>query len=284
MLEIRKARQEWKPIDRKHHAPILEGLSESVKVIDENTNQTVALQILLDDDLLDDRRWLARQLHYGTKWTDPHNIKSVTGASRLNGMRYENRTFGTSAPSPLRQRYGCSYAQFNNDYPQAYGILEKLTKLWWEVLEREWPEKAQQHKELVDESIHADWLIAGVGWTSGIINNTAALPYHRDSANIKGTISAMLCLRNRIGGGALHLPEYDVNLGIPDGSLTIFDGQDLWHGVTPLVNERPDGYRFTIVWYTKAGIGACGCAAEEPQRAAQRVTELAEKKLKNRTT
>lgn len=276
MLEIKKVRQEWKPADRKQHAPILDGINESVRVVDAKDNQTVAIQMLLGDDLMTDRRWLARQLHFDTKWTDTA-AKNLTGASRLNGMRYENRVFGTTAPSPLRRRYGCSYAQFNQDYPQAYGVLEKLTKLWWQVFEREWPEKAQQHKALVDENIHSDWLIAGVGWTSGIINNTAALPYHRDSANVKGTISAMLCLRNRVGGGGLHLPEYDVTLGIPDGSLTIFDGQDVWHGVTPLVNERPDGYRFTIVWYTKAGIRACGCADDEALRAARHATELKNK-------
>jgi hypothetical protein len=230
---------------------------------------------MLGDRLVEERRWLARHFHFGTQWNDASKIKASSGAARLSGMRYEHRTFGTSAPSPLRRRYGCSYAQFNFDYPEAYEIIERLTALCWEMFEKHMPNAYEKHKKLVDENIHKDWLVAGVGWTSGIINNTAALPYHRDSNNIKGTVSAMIGSRSRVGGGALHIPEYDVTFGIPDGSLTLFDGQDLWHGVTPLVNERPDAYRYTIVWYTKSGIKACGCADDEPGRAAKKATQLA---------
>lgn len=279
MIEIVRERKEWKPADRKQQAPVLDGIQEGVRLVDANTKKTVAVQILLGDIFHDERRWLARQFHFATKWNDPQTSKALTGASRLNGMRYENRTFGTTAPSPLRQRYGCSYSQFNISYPEAYKILEQMTRMWWTLFAEYMPEDYANHKALVDDQIHPDWLIGGYGWTSGIINNTAALPYHRDSNNIKGTVSAMLALRSRVGGGALHLPEYDLTLGIPDGSLTIFDGQDLWHGVTPLVNERPDAYRYTIVWYTKSGVKECGCAEDEPKRAASRATALFDARL-----
>lgn len=279
MLEIVRSREPWKPVDRKHQAPVMEGINESLKLVDADSGKTVAVQIALGDMLYDERRWLARHFHFGTKWNDPMTSKALTGASRLNGMRYENRTFGTTAPAPLRQRYGCSYSQFNTDYPEAYAVLEQMTRLWWILFEEHMPEAFAQHKSLVDEQINRDWLIGGYGWTSGIINNTAALPYHRDSNNIKNTVSAMLGMRSRVGGGALHIPEYDVTLGIPDGSLTLFDGQDLWHGVTPLVNERSDAYRYTVVWYTKSGVKECGCAADEPKRAAARATELSDARI-----
>lgn len=281
MIEIIRHRQEWKPVDRKQQAPVLDGINNAVRLVDEETGKPVAIQLLLGDIFHNERRWLARQFNFATKWNDPQTSKALTGASRLNGMRYENRTFGTTAPSPLRQRYGCSYSQFNTAYPEAYAILEQMTRMWWLMFQENMPEAFNLHRSLVDEQINPDWLIGGYGWTSGIINNTAALPYHRDSNNIKGTVSAMLAIRSRVGGGALHLPEYDVTLGIPDGSLTIFDGQDVWHGVTPLVNERPDAYRYTIVWYTKSGVKECGCAEDEPRRAASRATQLADARLAN---
>jgi hypothetical protein len=151
-----------------------------------------------------------------------------------------------------------------------------MTKIAWEILETEMPSHAENHRHLVEEAINTDWWINNVPWTSGIINNTAALPYHRDRANIKGTLSSMLCLRSKVGGGHLDLPEYGVTLGIPDGSLTMFDGQDVWHGVTPLINESIDAYRYTIVLYSKSGCKACGCVENEALRAARRATELSD--------
>lgn len=277
MLTITEHRREWQRIDRKHQAPVLEGINDSLRLVDADSGKLVAVQIQLDDLLQDERRWLTRQLRFNTKWNEPKSEKTLTGTSRLSGMRYENRTFGTTAPALLRKRYGCSYSQFNIDYPESYSALERMTLAFWRMFEEHMPETFNKHKQLVDESIHPDWQIAGCGWTSGIINNTAALPYHRDRNNIKGTVSAMLGMRSRVGGGALHIPEYNLVLGIPDGSLTIFDGQDLWHGVTPLVNERPDAYRYTIVWYTKRDVKECGCAQNEPKRAAQCATERNDK-------
>lgn len=276
MIELVVKRQEWKPNDRKHQAPVMEGINESVTLRDADTGEVVLVQYVMDEALLEDRRWLARQLRFNTEWNDKQSTKNSVGTARLNGMRYESRTFGSSAPAPLRRRYGCSYATFNSEHPDTYRVLEKMTVEWWRLLNDYMPLQAAQHEALVSEAIHPDWWIGGTPWTSGIINNTAALPYHRDSNNIKGTMSAMLCLRNRVGGGGLHVPEYDVTLGIPDASVTIFDGQELFHGVTPLVNERPDGYRYTMVWYSKSGIKACGCAEDEPLRAAKRSTELSE--------
>lgn len=278
MREIIVHRKEWKPNDRRHQAPILDGLNEPVTLIDGDSGEKLAVQYLLGDRFMDERRRLARQLRLGTEWNDRKQLKPSNGSSRLNGMRYENRTFGTVAPAPLRRRYGCSYAAFNNDYPDGYGTLELMTKTAWEILEQEMPKQAEEHRRLVADAVNPDWWINATPWTSGIINNTAALPYHRDRANIKGTLSSMLCLRSKVGGGHLDLPEYGVTLGIPDGSLTMFDGQDAWHGVTPLVNERPDAYRFTIVWYAKSGCKTCGCAKDEAQRAAQRATDLADVK------
>lgn len=276
MREIIVHRKEWKPNDRRHQAPILDGLNEPVTLIDGDSGEKLAVQYLLGDRFMDERRRLARQLRLGTEWNDKKQLKPSNGSSRLNGMRYENRTFGTVAPAPLRQRYGCSHAAFNFEYPDAYKTLGIMTEVAWEILEAEMPNHAANHRLLVEEAINTDWWINDVPWTSGIINNTAALPYHRDRANIKGTLSSMLCLRSKVGGGHLDLPEYGVTLGIPDGSLTMFDGQDVWHGVTPLINEWVDAYRYTIVLYAKSGCKACGCAENEALRAARRATDLSD--------
>jgi hypothetical protein len=269
MREITVDRKAWARRDRHHQAPILEGINEAVTLIDGGTGDKIAVQYLLGEALTDERRRLSRQLRFGVRWQG--------GGARLSGLGNLHRVFGTIAPVFQRSRYGCSYSTFNNEYPDIYSSLRHMTRVAWKTLEQELPQQAEEHHRLVSEAINKDWWIGDVPFTSGIINNTAALPYHRDKLNIKGSLSAMLCLRSKVGGGHLDLPEYGVTLGIPDGSLTMFDGQKAWHGVTPLVNERPDAYRFTIVWYAKSECKICGCAKDEAQRAAQKATDRADK-------
>ena len=267
IIEVTKAG--WERRDRNHHAPEMIGTDESVKLIDSETGEVIAFQVILPEQHQHLKRELGRWLRFEVKYD---SAKSKTGAARLSGMNYESRVFGYTAPQPLRRRYGVSDASFNNAEPEAFRLLEEFTKISWDLFCEVAPEKAGSHLALT-EGVHQDWRIAGAPFTSGIINNTAALPYHKDSMNIKGTWNNMLGIKDGISGGGLHLPEYDVCFCIPDGSISGFDGQAAWHGVTPFVKKRNDAYRFTIVWYTKAGIVDRGSREEEAQSAKVRATK-----------
>jgi len=203
------------------------------------------------------------------------------GESRLAGWNNPNRTFGTSPPSPLRRRYGCSESSFARDEPVTDRALARLATVAAEQFGAWLPDQEAHHQELVRGAIHADWFLGGSAWTSGIINRTAVLPYHRDAGNIKGAWSAMVTLRRGVNGGYLHMPEWGVTLATTDLTLTIFDGQNSWHGVTPIELVRPDAYRYTIVYYTKRGCVSCGERSGEAARAQLARTE-AEDRMANR--
>lgn len=191
---------------------------------------------------------------------------------RASGIAYAQRTFGTSAPSPIRRRYGCAPNSTNLDYPELGKALDHLATVWHEMFFSFDAEQAEKHTEIVNKNIHRDWQMDGAPWTSGVINRTAALPYHRDSGNLIGSWSVMLAIRRGVAGGHLHLPEYDVLLGIPNNSVTFFDGQGTWHGVTPFEMERKDAYRFTLVWYSKTLCRSCGPKEQETERAQKAAT------------
>jgi len=269
MRIIEVTKHDWERRDRTHKAPEMVGVDEAVKLIDADTGVTIAFQQLLPESAQELKRRLTRYLRFEVKYD---SAKSKTGAARLSGMNYESRVFGYTAPQPLRRRYGVSDASFNVKEPEAFRLLEEFTKIAWDTFCEAAPEKAEEHLAHTTE-VHSDWRIAGAPFTSGIINNTAALPYHKDSMNIKGTWNNMLGIKGGVTGGGLHLPEYDVCFGIPDGSISGFDGQAAWHGVTPLVKKHNDSYRFTIVWYTKAGIVGRGSREEEVMAAKLRATK-----------
>lgn len=278
--DIYVTKQHWERAHKKQQAPALEGVNDSIRLIDKETNEIIAIQILIGDELETEQRSLVRWLRFGMKWDDSTiNMKMKTnktdgakGQGRLSGIRYPSRVFGFSAPKPLRRRWACSPTLLTRDYPELADILDKFTKLNWEMFMKYAPEQAAQHKQMIDEQIKDDWKIAKLPFTSGVINNTAALPYHRDSGNVAGSWSAMLALRKGVEGGALHLPEYDFTFGIPNGSITLFDGQGTWHGVTPLVRAKNDGYRFTLVWYAIKEMCKCLSMEEEATEAKKRAT------------
>lgn len=264
-------RQSWKPTDRARkmlvkpeHYAHLEAINESVVIHDAETGRVVAAQLLADDAVKPDLEALARHLRLGVEW-EPEG-------PRASGIAYAQRTFGTSAPSPMRRRYGCAPNSFNLQYPATGILLEKLANKWFEMFVGLDPERAEEHRDLIYKNIHPDWMMDGAPWTSGVINKTAALPYHCDKGNIVGSWSVMLGMRRGVEGGHLHLPEYDVLLGIPDGSVTYFDGQGTWHGVTPFELTRKDAYRFTLVWYAKTLCRDCGPKEHEAERAAKKAT------------
>jgi hypothetical protein len=53
----------------------------------------------------------------------------------------------------------------------------------------------------------------------------------------------------------------------------MFDGQAILHGVSPFRLTRPDGFRFSIVFYSLQQMWRCDPKAESLELAARRRTE-----------
>lgn len=265
MIVIEKSFQSWQPDTKKQVAKSIDdGIDEDCVIIDKENQQIVALQLRLSDQSIDTLKNVSRTLRYDLKWKSEGNR-----INRLSGISSFNKVFGTLQPSKLRQRFGCKSAALNRDQPYLVSQLYKLAVESFEKLKEHEPHRANDHNELVKTKIHKDWLMSNTPFSSGIINYSAALPYHRDSGNIKGSWSAMVCSRKNMTGGNLHLPEYDITLGVPNNSLIWFNGQTIWHGVTPMKATHKNAYRFTIVYYAKNGVCECSNLIDEPVRAAK---------------
>lgn len=213
-------------------------------------------------------------------WHDPPG-KRASNAGRLSGIHVAHRVFGFTPPQPMRRRYGCSRSSFDIQYPEILQQVEQFTLLAEWVLRTFAPDVHERTGEVVRAAVPDDWRIERTLWTSGIINNTAALPMHRDSGNIPGSWSAMLSARQQCDGGMLYLADYDCYLSVPHGSISIFDGQSVAHGVTPLIPRGPDAQRFTLVAYSKTGMARCAdCRETEGRRAALAATAAEDARIR----
>jgi hypothetical protein len=181
------------------------------------------------------------------------------------------RTFGWGPKKIITRYESCHPTSMVRDHPAEHRILTRLSVTLADEFRTLMPERAA-HDEAALSVVHDDWRMEeGSLWTAGVINDTAMLPYHRDKQNLP-TWSAMPSLRRGVDGGHLHLPEYNLVFPCRDGDVTWFLGRELVHGVTPMRKRRPDGYRYTIVYYAISAMKDCATYAEETRQLAARRT------------
>lgn len=245
-------------------------------IVDADSGEAVAVHWMGGESIATE---IAKALR-SVEWDDPP-MKRANNAGRLSGMHVAHRVFGYTPPQPMRRRYGCSRSRFDTDYPAAMDLIGKFTVLAEWVFRTFAPDVHRRTGEVVRATIPDAWRIERTLWSSGIINHTAALPMHTDSGNIPGSWSAMLMCRRQVEGGVLHLVDYGCYFSVPHGSITIFDGQSVTHGVTPLEPKGPDASRYSLVSYAKSNMRQCApCQEDEGRRAALAATAAEDARIR----
>lgn len=206
------------------------------------------------------------------------DIPQTSSVLRSSGQRNSARTIGFLPRAAFIQARGsCRICATSYEAPEAHRFLCDSASTLWRMLEQHAPDGASATLTAA-EKILPDWRLGDTGWTSGIVNKTSALLYHRDRNNGIGAWSAMAVIRRNTRGGHLHLPEYDLVVPCRDGAVIMFPGPELVHGVTP-IEVRPDGYRYSIVYYNVAKMAHCLPPDEELESARQSRTNSAKTML-----
>lgn len=190
---------------------------------------------------------------------------------RASGMNSMSRTFGASPRRPVYGRDGCHQSSVMLENPAAGAVLEQWAVNLEAMLREFAPGIADHDRELL-AAVEADWRMGESLWTSGVINRSSRLPYHRDNFNFP-TWSAMPVLRRNMAGGYLRVPEYDLTVACRDGYAVFFPGHELVHGVTPMEPTAPNGYRYSVVYYALRGMKDCFTHAVETEYAKKTRTE-----------
>lgn len=183
-------------------------------------------------------------------------------SERVSGLMSESRIFGYQPRSPFRSRYYCSLALTANQHPKSHRSLIEFGSKMMDLLKKHAPEYCEEYEKQTSE-VRSCWKIPGTYFTSGIVNKTTALNYHYDVGNFKGVMSAMAVMKNGVAGGRLCLPELDAKLELRDGTYLLFDGQDWLHGVTPIIKQNANSYRFSVVYYALEDMKMCGTPEDE---------------------
>lgn len=200
--------------------------------------------------------------------------------TRTSGLVTTSRIFGYMPRIVQRSDY-CRIASLAKDFPKEHDIVCRYAKMTCELYQKEDPDMYKIHEYEARTKVRPQYIIPGTPFTSGIINKNNPLKYHFDSGNFKSVYSNMLAFKHNVTGGYLSLPEYDIGLEIADNSVLIFDGQGILHGVTPFKLTAPDGYRYTIVYYSLQQMWKCLPLDEELIRIRNKKTERELKRMQS---
>lgn len=184
------------------------------------------------------------------------------GAStRQGGLSSTSRTFGALPKLVTRGRDYCRQSSIQQEHPGSekalLGAGERMSQRYLHHA----PETFTRHSHEAD-SLNEQWRLPGSPFTSGIVNENNPLKYHYDTGNIDDVYSAMLVLRKDVEGGWLCIPPLGARFLLENGAVFLFDGQSLLHGVSPM-KVGPQGYRYSIVYYSMKQVWACKTVDEE---------------------
>lgn len=230
-------------------------------------DQPTLMYKVLEEDL-DDLRWAVKRLKYhgGPK------------RARTRGLSTNSTTFGFAPRLAFRQDY-CRASGLSNESPKEHFVISSYASKVSKYYEDFFPVKYREHKDLVSEKVKEEWVIKDSPFTSGIVNKNSQLKYHIDGGNFKGMLSNMVVFKKDVEGGYLVIPELDIALEVADKSLTIFNGQILVHGVSPIEYKNSEAYRFSIVYYSLEQMWKCETLGDEIKRVRQKKDEREKNRL-----
>jgi hypothetical protein len=193
-------------------------------------------------------------------------------STRTSGLVTTSRIFGY-APRNVLRNAPCRATSLAGDSPEHHTAIMRAAAIAAKYYRKHNPELAGHHQQLTDEKVLGNYRMGDSMFTSGIINDNNPLLYHFDAGNYRGVYSAMFGFKKGIEGGYLAMPEIDTHLKISDRSLSLFDGQGILHGVTPIKKVHPDAKRYTIVYYSLQQMWNCETPGTELEILRNRRTE-----------
>lgn len=259
---------ERKPIDLEEFKLRTALMSDVSKVIKEDTLiYCDGIPVILYKNLDIDTsaiRWAVKNIPYDN-------------GVRTRGLKSQSKVFGFKPRIAIRKDW-CSTTALATSYPKHHRAITEFADELVKYYEEYFPDIFEMHKNEVKEKVLDEWTIGSTPFTSGIVNKNNQLKYHFDSGNFQDVLSNMVVFKKGTSGGHLIIPEFDIALDVSDKSLTIFNGQDILHGVSPIEHDNETGYRYSVVYYSLQQFWKCETVDDELIRVRKRKTE----KEKNR--
>jgi len=256
-MKFKTVEATWRDIDPKSFRGRTADVSDCTTLIEDSTVVTLNGQVLivyisnLDEDL--------------SVFQDVLDKVKMSKNFRSNGTVTTSNIFGYAPRNHVRN-HPCRAVTLAASQPTEHDVVKKYASIAKKYYHMFNPSMAEKHQQMTDENVLSDYRINDTMFTSGIINHNNPLKYHFDAGNYSDVWSCMFAFKKDIEGGYLSCPEINMSFKCGNCSLTMFDGQSLIHGVTPIKKLKEDAVRYTVVYYSLKQMWNCVETKDEVSR------------------
>lgn len=248
-------------------------VKKSVKESDEVNLITKASEIYLDGEKA--MLYIPAIIESPEFWGNELRKIKFSKRQRIGGM-VENAAYMGSYPNFGYHSRHCNLSALNFNNPHFYEKVVQVAQEISEVYSKEFPEIFNHHLDLVNHGdakriktgIKGEYLIENTPFTAVVMNKNSPMLYHVDGGNHKNALTALLAFKKNCVGGHICFPEYGFSIELTDGSLFLFNGEDIVHGVSPFqLVSSSNSYRYSMVFYSKVAMWKCKSLEEELHQA-----------------
>ncbi len=183
----------------------------------------------------------------------------ANGKKQYQRIQQYSTILGSCAPKPhMRRPYPSRSSVHSNKTAKTFvKVMNALGEQAFRHVTQFIPDVTLSHTKAVNNRVPDKWRFAD-HFTSTISNCNIAAQIHRDNANVKQAVNLIVTKRRNSTGGNLHVPDYDATFDMTDNSLLVYPAWRNSHGVTPIIETHPGGYRNSHVWYALDGFNGLG--------------------------
>jgi hypothetical protein len=157
---------------------------------------------------------------------------------------------GSIPPKPLMRRPYPSISSVHN-VPTAKIFIKAMLlacRESEELIKKILPEQFDLQQKIINENVPKEFRFGRL-FTSSISNYNISAPFHRDTGNLEHCVNVIITRRKNATGGNLHVPDYDATMDSSNNSLLVYPAWRNIHGVTPIHETAPGGYRNSLIFY-----------------------------------
>jgi len=170
--------------------------------------------------------------------------------SSENEVLQYSTIIGSVPPKPHMRRPYPTISSVHN-VPTAKTFIKAMLlacKESEELIKKYAPNVFEKQLKLIEDNVPKKYRFGRL-FTSSISNYNISAPFHRDNGNIQGCVNVIIAKKKDATGGNTTVPDYGATVDSCDNSMLVYPAWRNVHGVTPIVPNKKDGYRNSLVFY-----------------------------------
>ena len=173
--------------------------------------------------------------------------------SKENEVLQYSTIIGSVPPKPHMRRPYPTMSSVHN-VPSAKTFIKAMLlacRESEELIKQIAPNIYERQIKLIEQNVPKEWRFSKM-FTSSISNYNIPAAFHRDNGNIKGCVNVIIAKKKNATGGNTTVPDYNATVDSCDNSMLVYPAWRNVHGVTPIIPNKPNGYRNSLVFYPLA--------------------------------